>query len=46
MKPHRAIELLLLIREVQAEAWDEGWRAAWSPMSPDHLDHGPNPYRD
>jgi hypothetical protein len=28
-----------------AEAWDEGWRAAWSPMSPRSLNNGQDPYR-
>lgn len=32
--------------EIQkARAWDEGWEAAWTPMSLHHKDQGPNPYR-
>lgn len=33
------------IERLRAEAWDEGWEAAWTPMSLHHKDQGPNPYR-
>ena len=30
---------------IKAAAWDEGWEAAWSPMSMHNRGDGPNPYR-
>ena len=32
-------------RERLARAWDEGWAAAWTPLSMHGLNDAPNPYR-
>lgn len=39
------VEWAEYIRETQERAWDEGWQAAWSPMSMHSRDDGPNPHR-
>lgn len=39
------VEWAEIIRSTQERAWDEGWDAAWSPLSMHNRDDGPNPYR-